>query len=367
MRSLAFTLVLGLLSPVFLSAQVNYLERPDLLSKVEQCLHFTYNFSFKEARSIQEELAGTTPQHPAPLFLDALIVYWENFPLLPENQATSRFEDLMDRTVELAKELQEHEKSYLEGVFFDLFGRAFKAMFWADNGRAGKLIPDLAPMYRQTKAGFELKEQFEEFYFSTGLYNYYIEAYPEAHPVYKPFLAFMQKGDKKMGLQQLNHAIQHSIYLKVESILFMSLIQLKYEKDLPTASLYAERLHREYPNNIYYQGHLVTVMLYLERFNRAKEVISSMNHQHDGYSEMIRSMASAIIAEKQDSNSRRATTDYKSTIEYAGNFGPFADQFAAIGYMGLSRLELRSGEERKSAEYARKAARLTSYPFILEN
>jgi len=367
MRSLALPLLLGFLSPVFLSAQVSYLERPDLLGKVEECLQFTYNFSFKEARELQRELAAATPQHPAPLFLDALIIYWDHFPLVPEDQASGQFEELMNRTVEMAKEMQEAEDTYLEGVFFDLFGRAFKAMFWADNGRASKLIPDLAPMYRQTKEGFELKEQFEEFYFSTGLYNYYIEAYPEAHPVYKPFLAFMQKGDKKLGLQQLNHAVNHSIYLKVESILFMSLIQLKYEKDLSTASLYAERLHREYPNNIYYQGHLVTVLLYLSRYDKAKEIISFMKHQHDDYSEMIRSMASAFFAEKMDENSRRAERDYKSTIEYATGFGPFADQYAAIGYMGLSRLELKSGDEKKSAEYARKAARLTSYPFILEN
>jgi len=61
-----------------------------------------------------------------------------------------------------------------------LFGRAFKAMFWADNGKSGKVVPDLRTMYKRTKEGFELKDRFVEFYFSTGLYNYYIEAYPEA-------------------------------------------------------------------------------------------------------------------------------------------------------------------------------------------
>jgi hypothetical protein len=203
MRRIIILLILLLQSTFILRAQLSYLERPDLLDKVKQCLLLTYNFSFQEARQVQLELAEETPGHPAPLFLEALIIYWENFPLLPENEATRQFVELMDRTVELARGFLNGENNYLEGVFFDLFGRAFKAMFWADNGRSSKVIPDLPVMYRQTKAGFELKELFQEFYFSTGLYNYYIEAYPEAHPVYKPLVAFMQGGNKKLGLEQV--------------------------------------------------------------------------------------------------------------------------------------------------------------------
>jgi hypothetical protein len=366
MRSLLTILVLVIQSLFMLQAQVTYLDKPDLLDKVEHCLHSTYNFSFDEARKIQRELLELTPNHPAPAFLDALIIYWENFPLLPSNRAANHFLELMEQTVEMAKSYLDNETTYLEGVFFDLFGRAFAAMFWADNGRSSKLIPDLAPMYRQTKVGFELKEQFSEFYFSTGLYNYYIEAYPEAHPVYKPFLAFMQKGDRELGLQQLNYAINHSVYLKVESMLFMSLIQLKYEQDLRTAVLYAERLNREYPKNIYYQGHLITVLLYLQRYDQVREVISSMKYQTDDYSEMIRKMASAFMAEKQDGNKRKAKRDYEYIIEIADSFGPFAEQFEAIGYKGLSRLEQSNGNEKQADEYARKASKLTTYPFILE-
>ena len=75
----------------------------------------------------------------------------------------------------------------------------------------------------------------------------------------------------KLGLKQLNHAINHAVFLKVESILFMSLIQLKYEKDLNSAAIYAERLLRDYPGNIYYQGHLLTILLHQHRYEMVKE------------------------------------------------------------------------------------------------
>ena len=148
-----------------LFSQLSYLDRPGLLEKVNTGLNHTYNFAFEDARKIQQELLRATPDHPAPVFLEALILYWEHFPLLPEDQASDRFVQLMEQCVHMAETLIEREETYLEGVFFDLFGRAFQAMFWADNGKSGKLVPDLRTMYKRTKEGFGLKEDFVEFYF----------------------------------------------------------------------------------------------------------------------------------------------------------------------------------------------------------
>jgi hypothetical protein len=347
-------------------SQVSYLDRPDLLEKVERCLKYTYDFSFEEARSIQSELSAETPENPAPDFLEALIVYWENFPLLPSDKASEQFIDLMDRSLELAKRYSNSSETYIEGVFYDLFGRAFKAMFWADNGKSAKVLPDLGTMYRQTKEGFELKDQFVEFYFSTGLYNYYIDAYPSAHPAYKPLVSFMHKGDRELGLEQLNYAINHTVFLKVESIHFMSLIQLNYENDLNSAAIYAERLVRDYPGNTYFQGLLINILLHQHRFSRVKELLSGIADRDDNYSEMIRTLANAFMDERDPRNETMAGTGYRKTIELAESFGPVADSYQAMGYMGLSRLYQKRGLRRESESYARKASHLTNYSFILE-
>jgi hypothetical protein len=347
-----------------LFSQSGYLNNPELMAMADSCLKHTYNFSFTEARQYQQKLEQLTPGHPAPPFLEALILYWEEFPLTPENESSGIFIRLMESSVTLAEDIIKDENTHLEGIFFDLFSRAFQAMFWADNGKTGKVIPDLGPMYAQTKEGFLLKDQFTEFYFSTGLYNYYIEAYPEAHPIYKPVLAFMHDGDRELGLKQLNYAIENTTFLKVESLLFMSLIQLNYEQDLKTASLYAERLHRSYPRNTYYQGLLVIIQLHRHEYESAGEIISTMEGQEDSYSNMIRLMAAATLSENEDNN-REAESKYLSTIEIAQSIGPFANLFQAIGYMGLSRLQEERGLYSEAKRYARKAADYTTYSFIL--
>jgi len=347
-----------------LFSQSAYLDKPDLMAYADSCLANLYNFSFQEARHYQQILDRQTPEHPAPAFLEAMIIYWEHFPMTPDDQASKRFIQLMELSVKRALPMVEHKNTYLEGVFFDLFGRAFQAMFWADNGKFGKVLPNLGPMYSRTKEGFKLKDQFNEFYFSSGLYNYHIEAYPEAHPVYKPMLAFMQSGNLKLGLQQLNYAIEHTTFLKVESLMFMSLIQLQYENDLKTTQIYAERLHRLYPLNIYYQGHLVIILLHRHLYEQAKEVVRSMARQEDDYSEMIRLMADGYLFEVAGNN-KDARKKYRSTIELADSFGPIADIFKAIGYMGLSRLNEERGQPGEARRQARKAEHLTHYLFIL--
>jgi hypothetical protein len=366
MRRVLLTLVCISISWTAASSQVSYLERPDLLKEVEICLQHTYRFSFHEARSIQSSLSSETPGHPAPIFLEALIVYWENFPLLPEDKASGEFINLMNRAVKMAKELREDSLTYTEGVFFDLFGRAFKSMFWADNGKSGKVIGDLGNMYRYTKKGFELQEEFVEFYFSTGLYNYYIEAYPEAHPAYKPLVSFMHKGDRELGLKQLNYAIHHAVFLKVEALLFMSIIQLNYEEDLNSAAIYAEKLVKQFPRNMLYQGHMIIILLHQHRYAYVKSLLMETAGQDDNYSEMVQTLAAAFLEEKDSGDDIRARRGYLDCIEMAEKFGPFADIYKAICYMGLSRLHEKQGLHDEAQDYARKASRFTNYSFILD-
>jgi tetratricopeptide (TPR) repeat protein len=357
-------LIYVLMSSQLLLAQSSYLDRPDLLAMADSCLRHTYNFSFDQARFYQQKLESISPHHPAPCFLDALIIYWENFPMTPENKNTQIFINLLNQSVDRSEWMLQNEKNRLEGIFFDLFSRAFKAMFWADNGKSVKVIPDLGTMYSHTKEGFELMDQFSEFYFSTGLYNYYIEAYPEAHPAYKPLVSFMHDGDRKLGLEQLNHAINHTSYVKVESLLFMTLIQLNYENDLENASLFAERLNNSYPRNSYFRGLRIIILLYLHQFDQAGELLDRPIKKRDNYSDMITTMAVAFISEKKGEFAE-AEKKYSSTIDLADIIGPFGDTYKAIAYMGLSRISEGKGLYDEAKRYARKAADYTSYSFIL--
>jgi hypothetical protein len=179
-------------------------------------------------------------------------------------------------------------------------------------------------------------------------------------------VSFMHKGDRELGLEQLNYAINHTVFLKMEAILFMSIIQLKYEEDLNSATIYAERLVRQFPANTMYRGHLITILLHQHSYDHVRDLLAETADPGDSYSEMIRRFAEAFLDEKESGDDSSARTGYLECIEMTGAFGPFTDIYKAMSYMGLSRLYEKQGLDKESESYARKASRLTSYSFILD-
>jgi hypothetical protein len=91
-----------------------------------------------------------------------------------------------------------------------------------------------------------------------------------------------------------------------------------------------------------------------------------MEDQYHPWSALVRTLAEAFMAEKQGNKDGVADQKYQMLLELANSFGPFADVYAAMSYMGLSRLYEKKGLENEAQKYARKASKLTSYRFILD-
>ncbi len=364
MRFSFISLLFSLLTVIGLS-QENILDDPEIQEKVEKCLSSTYEFNFAEAHSLLNEIEKALPSHPAPSFLKALIIYWENLPLPSKGIHSDEFLKSMKESVARANLLLKEDPDDIEGVFFDLHARAFIAMYWADNGKPGRVIKDIDNLYRRTMQGINLKEKFNEFYFSSGLYSYYIEAYVELHPVYKPIAALFREGNKEEGIIELQYAIDNTTYIKVEAILFMSLLQLNYEKNLEEALKYAAILYNNYPKNTYYIGHYLMILLYQNKFETASVILERISGKEDDFSQMIFMVMEGFILENNRKKIHEAKRMYREGIRAAEKFGPFADIYQAIAYAGLSRIAKINNDQRAFRKNRRKSESLSDYEFIL--
>ena len=81
---------------------------------------------------------------------------------------------------------------------------------------------------------------------------------------------------------------------------------------------------------------------------------------------MVRTMSKALLSEKYLRNDLHAKKGYLETVELAKSFGPIADMYKAIGYMGLSRISEREELQHLAKKYARMASKHTVYSFILD-
>ncbi len=348
-------------------SQVRLLEHPGLLEKIKSELYSIYSNDFPKSHAVLNELRGEIPGHPVVYFLEALLVYWEYYPLTIDNPKSGLFVSLLEKSTEQAKISYANDPDNLEGLFFQLFGRAFLSEFWADNGKSSKVLPYLGPMYRQLIEGMELQEKFKEFYFTTGLYNYYIEAYPEKHPAYKPIKLLFHSGDMQKGLEMLHYCSENATYVKYEANFFLSIINMNYENNPDKASEYAGSLYRSFPKNPLYAGRYAEVLIYNRKFPIAEIVVNNLNKLPGDFARMEYHLYRGLIEEKYNKNFEKAAADYKQSLAIAEPFQESVTVCTAIAYMGLGRYYKYKNDMSQANRYFRMAENISNYDYVIND
>jgi hypothetical protein len=227
-----------------------------------------YNLRFDKARSVKQQLNQSFPEHPVVYLLNGMITYWENYPLIPTLPASVSYGDDMRTCIRLCEEAH-NQNDYAEYLMANLGARGMLLMYYADNNLSENVFPLAKSTYRYLRQSFDYTSVYSDFYFFTGLYNYYREAYPDTHPIYKMLAFLFPKGDIAKGLMELQTAAQNSIMLRAESLFFLSLITTNFENNYQEACAYSKALHELYPSNLQYLAGYVKNLLLAKKYDEA--------------------------------------------------------------------------------------------------
>jgi hypothetical protein len=323
------------------------------LDQIRIGVNQVYNCQFDAAEYTLAYLRDSYPDHPVTPFFEGLIYYWKYYPLMPGGPGAGEFEKVMEETWKRSRLLKE-DGNQIEGVFFELMSRSFIVMYFADNGRSSKAISHLGKIYRDIIASFDLMEQFTEFFFITGLYNYYREAYPEAHPVYKPVTIFFRKGDKTRGIEMLRFAAEETNFMRVEAALFLTLIYINFEKRVDSAVWYASQLHRDYPDNGFFLSKYTEMLLVDQQYDTALDPILHLMNMDD-YNKMKGTIFMGIYEGKKMNNPERSRFYYEEGLRLAEAYDDRANYVKAYAFIGLSRYYLEKGDNKQARAYRKKA------------
>ncbi len=340
-----------------------------LMAEIKYGMDFMYNYKFEKADSLFRIIENKYPDHPIGPFLEGLSIYWQNAPLNPNNSdAVNMFIRKMKESSVLSDEVMKSGDDYIEGSFFSLVAHAMQMMYYADNDQIGRVIKHIPYSYRRVVKAFDFKDTFEEYKFFTGLYSYYIEAYPEAHPAYKPLLIFLHKGSRSEGLKELDWIANNSVFMKAEGLFFLHHIYLSYECNPQMALNYAERLHELYPDNTFYLVHLIFNLFVVNDYEKASELMPMLEQQKisDDFAQMMELIFNGMIEELVNRNYEVSKELYIKGIEMAVMFNPRVDTYIAMAYIGLSRIYEREGMVKLAKENKKIAFEKTDYPCILE-
>ncbi len=299
---------------------------------------FIYNLQRDSAEHYLQLITTEMGEHPIVPLMEGVHLLWSHLPAL-QDSVFNIFLSKMQQTVDKSAKLPGDVESNAEALFFELAARGLMAEYYADRDEYMKALGEANKAYKLVKLGFEKTDEINEFLFTTGLYNYFREKYPQIYPVYKPFVWIFKSGDQELGLRQLDEATRNTIISRIEAHIYISYIYLRYEDTPEKAQEYLSYLVRQYPNNLYLLTKFMESMRGDEFLTKVSlKDIKKLEESQRPYFKMAGNVFKGLYEEKVVGDTRKAFTSYSKAIEFGKLLPTRGEFYKSVAYLGMGRV-----------------------------
>ncbi|RNI25747.1 tetratricopeptide repeat protein [Rufibacter latericius] len=318
-----------------------------------------YNFKFETAEKQFKSLRRRYPKHPMPYFLIGLSQWWK---MVPSNITDTRFDNYflayMDTTITLAEDLYDKDKNNLEAAFFLSAANGFSARLHAErkNWRKAAITSNRALDYLQkSKKANGLSD---EFLFGEALFNYYSIWIHENYPLLRPVLYFFPKGNKNLGLKQLQQVAFNGFYTGTEAKYWLMKIYANDAKNGASAMSLAQYLASTYPDNPYFQRFYARMAFTEGNFTVAEQlstqILDKINRKIFGYEAISGRYASfylAYISQYRNRDYAKAKGYYQQCIRFAEQINEQESGYYISSFVNLARISDKEKNVRQAKQY----------------
>lgn len=310
-----------------------------------------YNFKFREAEVEFNWIKYNYPEHPLGYFLYGISTWWQMMPNLDkESPLGEEFLAYMDSTIMKAEAMYDRDEDNIEAAFFLAGAYGFEGRYhsekknWMRAAGAGKN----ALKYLEITQG---NESFSpEVLFGDALFNYYSIWIRENYPMLRPVLFFFPKGDKELGLKQLDEVSKNAFYTRIEAIYFLMRIKAFERDETYDALRLGEDMHKKYPDNPYfhrfYARMLYTTGQYDAAAKQSAEILERIEAGETGYEEVSGRYASFYLGHmsKLRGNQEEARRYFRQVIDYTESLIDEEDSgYYLYSQMYLAEYEVEEG------------------------
>ena len=319
-----------------------------------------YNYDFKEADVFFQQVKNKYPKHPVAFLLSAVQLQWQYLPIEQYPKVMAQYLLMLEKCQASAENLLKDPNRKAEAIFFLMSSHGYIALVMNYKKEQIKAANEARKAYAYLKDGKQLIEKNPEFLFTSGLYNFYRVQYPETHPIVKPVMMFLDDGNKKIGMQQLELAVQKSIFSRIEAAYYLAGVCLKYESNYPKALVYSKWLHDKYPNNLIYVMRHTESLIMNGRYDEALVLAQQLKQTNDKVYVLAGSLFEGIISEKYKKSDKLAAEIYANVIKMKPNDRYTADYYA-MAYAGLARVAIKTGNNKYAKELYIKCLEYAEY------
>ena len=308
------------------------------LELVKQGMDYIYNRDFQKSKAIIARIENQMQKSAIPDLMKAIEIFWQFYPVHLNEAQIERYQDHLLKSYSRSMEVLENDPENPEAIFLAMASQGLLAESYADTGRSFKAVGAAKKAYNYVKTGTEKMNKYKEFYVSTGLYNYYREYYPEAHPIYKPFMYFFMKGDKQLGIKQLEFAANEASFSHVIAQYYLSYIYMRYEYITNKALRQGRRLHKTYPNNDLFAAIYLESLIINSKYQEAVPVARKLKNHSNPYLKIYGQLFMGVIEEQSNQNYARAESLYRDALKMNQDYNMQRDHLEAYAYLGLGRI-----------------------------
>ncbi len=363
MRLLLLTFIyLSLNIPVRAQTDVrSILEDKEIIAQIKQGLQHTYNFAFREAEKCYSQVQKKYPNHPAYSTLMALNISWEYGHALPGSEPYEELINHLKQSIQQSEVILNKQPKSLDGIFFALQCHSMMAYRYSLSHNFLDAASEAKKTYSYMKEGMKRKETFNEFYFSSGIYNYFREQYPETHAIIRPLIFFFEPGNKNTGLADLDKAGKEAIFTKAEALNFLSRIYVKYENQADKAAVYTQQLHEAYPNNLYFTASYIETSMLNKQFSEVEILLESLLSSSDPQYIAMAHVFYGYYYEKGKGNYAVAKANYAKGQNELNSLKKNLNDLKSYTCLGLARVYLQENNIKKASFYYKEAAKYAEY------
>ena len=348
--------------PLLAPAQV--MNDPTAQQTIVKTLDYIYNLEWSEADALIRQLQARYPQHPIASILRATQFDIQNLPLAENKVATVQFEQAVGQALQLSKRMLAKNEEDPEAVFFMLTCHSYMAALYNNQSESLKAVGESKKAYKYLRDGIKLIDKNPDFYFTTGLYNYYVEQYPADHPIVKPFMFFFADGDIALGIKQMDMATRKAVFMRPVSNYYLAHLLMKHETNPARATVYMKYLVDKYPNNQLFAMTYAESLLLSGRFSEARPCVQRLKQMPNKLVPLAFHTFTGMLAELADKDDKEAAGSYETALKFPSN-DAYTKEYRAFAYAGLARIAARANNHSQAKLYYKKALSVGEYKSLI--
>lgn len=325
--------------------------------RITKSINTMYDFNFPAAERDFAVIAYQYPEHPLPYFLVALGYWWRIEIDVTKGTYDQPFLKYLDMAIEKAEVMLDADETNKEAAFFLAAGYGFQGRLYSER----KSWTKAAWAGRNALKYMELSRGEEEFnpelLLGDALFNYFSVWIPENYPLLKPVMALFPKGNKELGLRQLEEVATNAFYTRIEAQYFLFRLYASEEKKPYEALQISEYLHSKFPNNPYfhrsYARHLYTVGRWNEAVKQSYEILDRIDSKQSGYESNSGRYAAFFVAQYYDrtNESKEAKKYYLKTISYGEESESQESGYYLHSLVQLGIISMEEGNKAQAKKY----------------